>query len=218
MLERGDLVAVHEPFCYLTIFGEVDVDGRKFTSADSLLAWLHDCSEHGSVFLKDTTDYRYAEVLADRKFLAEARHAFLIRRPEEIAASFFALQPQLTDNSIGLEALYELYVAVHDAGGHPVVIDSDDLADRPEATMAAYFGAVGLPFIARSLAWEPGERQEWQRSARWHAQASVSSGFERRRQRYVHTVDSSEELARLAARHRPFYEELHAARLEIAQS
>ena len=36
--------------------------------------------------LKDTMDHQHDEVLADRRFLAGARHAFLIRRPEEIAA------------------------------------------------------------------------------------------------------------------------------------
>ena len=41
-----------------------------------------------SVFLKDHPPTTYLrDVLADRRFLAEARHAFLIRRPEEIAAS-----------------------------------------------------------------------------------------------------------------------------------
>jgi malate dehydrogenase (oxaloacetate-decarboxylating) len=42
--------------------------------------------------------------------------------------------------------------AVRDAGGDAsVVIDSDDLVARPEATMAAYCAAVGLPFIPRAL-------------------------------------------------------------------
>ena len=48
------------------------------------------------------------EVLADRRFLAEARHAFLIRRPEEIAASSYALHPGMNVNSIGLERLCEV--------------------------------------------------------------------------------------------------------------
>ena len=85
MLERGDLVALHEPFCNLTCFGETEGDGRMFHSAASLLAWLRETHDV-NVFLKDTTDYRHSEVLADRRFLAESRHAFLIRRPEDIAA------------------------------------------------------------------------------------------------------------------------------------
>ena len=55
-------------------------------------------------------------------------------------------------NAIGFQALRELHAAVRDAGGNPpVVIDSDDLAARPGATMAAYCAAVGLPFIPRAL-------------------------------------------------------------------
>jgi hypothetical protein len=218
MLQRGDLIAAHEPFGYLKVFGETDIDGRTFSSAESLLAWLRDRPRHVGVFLKDTTDHRYAEVLADRQFLAEGRHTFLIRRPEEIAASFHALQPDLTDHSIGLEALYELHTAVHDAGGTPVVIDSDDLVARPRATMAAYCAAVGLPFLPEALEWEPGARSEWRRSARWHTDASASSGFERRERTYPHTVENSAALSRFAARHRPFYDKLHAARLEVPES
>jgi hypothetical protein len=169
------------------------------------------------VFLKDTTDRRHHEVLADRRFLADARHAFLIRRPEEIAASFYALKPDMRIDHIGLEALHELHTAVRDAGAHrPVVIDSDDLVARPEATMAAYCAAVELPFIPQALTWQPGERLEWRRSARWHADVSATSGFEQGERRYTQTVESSEELARFAAHHRPFYEQLHAQRLDVA--
>ena len=155
-------------------------------------------------------------MLADRRFLAESRHAFLIRRPEEIAASNYALWPGMNINSIGLERLCELQAAVRDAGGNAsVVIDSDDLVARPEATMAAYCAAVGLPFNPRALTWEPGERSEWRRSARWHVDVSVSSGFERRERVYPHTVENSGELARFAAYHRPFYERLYAQRLDV---
>jgi len=181
MVERGDMIALHERFCNLAGFGETDVEGLTFDSPASLLAWLRDQTHDVSVFLKDTTDHRHHEVLADRRFLAGARHAFLIRRPEEIAASFYALKPDMRIDAIGLEALHELHTAVRDAGGHrPVVLDSDDLVARPEATLAAYCAAVELPFIPQALTWEPGERPEWRRSSRWHADVNTSSGFEQR--------------------------------------
>jgi len=214
ILERGDLIALHEPFGNLTCFDETAVDGRKFRSAVSLLAWLRE--ETKDVFLKDTTDNRHPEVLANRRLLAEGRHAFLIRRPEEIAASYHALYPDMSINAIGLQTAHELYVAVCDArGSPPVVIDSDDLVARPEATMAAYCAAVGLPFLPGALEWEPGERPEWQRFARWHVDVGASSGFERHEHVYTDTVDNSDELARFAARHLPFYEQLYAARLPV---
>jgi hypothetical protein len=81
--------------------------------------------------------------------------------------------------------------------------------------MAAYCAAVGLPFIPQALNWEPGERPEWRRTARWHVDVSASTGFEQRERRYTHTVDTSDELARFAAHHVSFYEELHAQRLDV---
>jgi hypothetical protein len=44
---------------------------------------------------------------------------------------------------------------------------------------------------------------------------SASSGFERRERTYPHTVENSGELARFAAHHRPFYEQLYAQRLDV---
>jgi hypothetical protein len=42
--------------------------------------------------------------------------------------------------------------AVREAGADAsVVIDSDDLVIRPEATMAAYCAAAGLPFLPEAL-------------------------------------------------------------------
>lgn len=218
MLERGDLLALHEPLEGLTYFGDIEVEGRTFDAPASLLAWLRDETQARNVFLKETTDHRVrAVVLTDRRFLAEARHAFLIRRPEAIAASLYALAPDMRTEDIGLEALHALHTAVHDADGHPpLVIDSDDLVARPEATMAAYCAAVELPFIPEALTWEAGERPEWRRSARWHVQVSATSGFEQREPTYTHTVETSEDLARFAAHHVPYYEQLHAHRLDVA--
>ena len=161
-------------------------------------------------------DRQHEEVLADRRFLAGARHAFLIRGPEEIAASYYALFPSMTINAIGMERLCEMQTAISNAGGTPpVVIDSDDLVTRPAATMAAYCAAVGLSFNPRALTWEHGERPEWRRSARWHKDISASSGFEQRERVYRHTVENSGGLARFAAHHRPFYEQLYAQRLDV---
>jgi hypothetical protein len=217
MVERGDMTVLHEPFCNLRDYGETDAGTRTFDSPLSLLAWLRDETHNMRVFLKDHPPTAYVrDVLADRRFLAEARHAFLIRRPEEIAASSYALYPGMNSGSIGLERLCEVQAAVRDAGGNAsVVIDSDDLVARPEATMAAYCAAVGLPFNPRALTWEPGARSEWRRSARWHVDVSASSGFERRERAYPHTVENSPGLARFAAHHRPFYEQLYAQRLDV---
>src|SRR5439155_1499163 len=56
MVERGDLVLLHEPFSNLADFGETDIDGRRFASPASLIAWLRGETRDIDVFLKDTTD------------------------------------------------------------------------------------------------------------------------------------------------------------------
>jgi hypothetical protein len=217
MAERGDLTVLHEPFCNLKDYGETDAGGRTFDSPVLLLAWLHDQAHRRDLFLKDTMDHQHDEVLADRRFLAGARHAFLIRRPEEIAASYYALFPPMTINAIGLERLCQMQVAIGNAGGTPpVIIDSDDLVTRPAATMAAYCAAVGLPFKPRALNWERGEKREWRRSAHWHTDTSNSTGFERHEREYPHTAENSEKLAQYAAHHHPFYEQLYAQRMEVS--
>jgi hypothetical protein len=75
MAERGDMTVLHEPFYNLKKFGATDAGERTFNSCASLLAWLRDETHGISVFLKDTTDHRHDDVFADRRFLAEARHA-----------------------------------------------------------------------------------------------------------------------------------------------
>ena len=190
MVERGDMTVLHEPFCTIRDFGETEAGGRSFDSVQSLLAWLRDGTHDMSVFVKDHPPIQCRQdVLGDRRFLALARHAFLIRRPEAIAASGYALHPSMNIDAIGLENLCVVQKAVRDAGANvSVVIYSDDLVTRPAATMAAYCAAVGLPFNPLALTWEPGERPEWRRSARWHVDVSASSGFEQREHVYPHTV------------------------------
>jgi hypothetical protein len=217
MAERRDLIVLHEPFGNLKNYGETDVDGQTVDSPAALLAWLRG-AQGSSIFFKDTMDHQYDDVLADRRFLAQARHAFLIRRPEEIAASYYALFPPMTIHAIGMDRLCQMQAAIRDAGGSPpVVIDSDDLVTRPAATMAAYCAAVGLRFSPRALTWARGEQPEWRRSAIWHADASNSSGFEQFERVYPLTAENSGKLARYAARHRPFYEELYSQRLRIGR-
>jgi hypothetical protein len=220
MVERGDLLALHEPLEGLHFIGPLEVEGRTFEAPPELLAWLVGETGGRTVFLKETVNPPVqACVLDDRRFLVEARHAFLIRRPEEIAASWLALEPDLRIFDTGLELLHGLFVAVRDAGGHPpVVVDSDDLVAHPAATMAAYCAAVGLPFLPEALTWEPGPRPEWARSSRWHQDAAASSGFDEPARPDRHVLATHPDVARFAERHTPFYEELRRHRLDVSSA
>ena len=217
MVERGDLLALHEPLEGLHFIGPLEIDGQTFESPPELLAWLADETSSRRVFVKETVNPPVLGiVVGDRRFLAEARHAFLIRRPEEIAASWFALEHDMRILDTGLRLLHDLFVAVQNAGGHPpIVIDSEDLVANPAATMAAYCAEVELPFIGAALHWQPGLRSEWARSSRWHEDAATSSGFEAPARPDRHGLATHPEVVRFTERHTPLYEELCRYRLEI---
>lgn len=214
MIQLGGLVALHEPFCNVVDYGRTTVLDREVTTHRDLIAEIRAVSATGTVFLKDTTDQRYDAVFEDRDLLREAQHTFLIRRPAEVAASFYALKPDMERAHVGLEGLHELYRAVLDAGGRaPVVLDAADLVRAPEAVLRAYCARVGLPFDAAATSWSSGARPEWSMSERWHSAVSDSTGFVDRTTRYRDTVDNNPLLASFAAHHEPFYRELHAVRL-----
>ena len=216
MLEHGGLVALHEPFDNIADHGSTVVNGHPVCHPAELITTLLGLAGTSTVFLKETTDRRHQAVLTDRRFLTEARHTFLIRSPAEIAASYYALRPELAMSEIGLEHAYDLYQAILAVGGaQPVVVDSDDLTADPAATMAAYCAAVGIPFSRPALRWAPGHRDEWRPSARWHARVSESTGFTQSATSYETTTANNTKLARFSAHHEPFYRALRAHRIAI---
>jgi hypothetical protein len=220
MAERDDRLVVHEPFSQVVDFGEVKVGEHLAHSEAEVLGVLRAIAAESPVFFKDTTDFPYPAVLADQNFLAAATHTFIIRHPAEAIASHRALAPELGRDEIGFARLYELFAAVKAAtGATPVVIDSEDLLDRPAQTVRAYCEAVGIPFLPEALSWEPGMRSEWRATSRWHASTSRTAGFRRdgdagaQRARAVEAVQADPVLRAHYDYHLPSYEKLRAAAL-----
>ncbi|MFI5496354.1 hypothetical protein [Actinoplanes sp. NPDC051859] len=214
MVEHGGVVALHEPFCNLADFGETTVDGRAIHSPAELIAAIRELARTRTVFLKDTTDQRCPAVLGDATFLREVRHTFLIRRPTEVASSFFALKPDMRLADIGIAHQHELLETIRAAGGDAAaIVDAADLMADPAAVLAGYCAAVGLPFRPEALSWPAGARTEWERSGRWHAEVSASTGFAAAASRYADTTENNPRLAAFSAFHEPYYQDLHAQRL-----
>jgi hypothetical protein len=214
MAERGDRVVVHEPFSQVVDFGEAKVgDHVAHTEADVLTS-LRAIAAEKPVFFKDTTDFHYPALLADDAFLAAATHTFIIRHPAEAIASHYELNPKLGRDEIGFAWLHEIFEAVRAAGGAtPVVIDSDDLLDRPADTVRAYCAAVGIPFLPDALIWQPGMRSEWRATSRWHESTSRTAGFSREKNDRADAVAANPVLRAYHDYHLPYYEQLRAAAL-----
>ncbi|MEO3926678.1 hypothetical protein ABGB07_22835 [Micromonosporaceae bacterium B7E4] len=216
--ERGDHVVLHEPFSQLTDFGAYVVAGQTVRGEAELIARIERLAADGPVFFKDTTDFRYPGLLADRGFLRRVSHIFLLRDPAAAIASHFALNPGLTSPEVGFERLAEIHDAVTTAGGAAVVVDSDDLVTDPPATVAAVCAAVGWDFRPNALSWSPGLLPQWQRTSRWHVRTGATDGFRPVPAEYPDTVANHSVLAAFDAHHRPFYQRLRDRRIAIERN
>jgi hypothetical protein len=220
MAERGDFAVVHEPFSYLAEFGETAVDGETVRTERDLIQGLRRMGGRAPVFFKDTTDERYPGLLADTRFLRDdAVHTFIIRHPRETIASYYAINPEVKLHQIGIEAQYEIFTAVEALTGRaPLVVDSAELVGDPAAVVATYCAQLGIPYRAEALNWQPGARDEWRPSARWHEAASTSSGFQggsaiASRDRV--DVDGDPKLRGYLEHHLPYYEALWERRMAL---
>jgi hypothetical protein len=214
MVERGDFLVIHEPFSHCSDFGVAEVGPERVQSEPELIEAILNLSTTSPVFFKDTTDFHYPHLLTHTRFLREATHTFILRHPAAVIASHFALNPQLTCAEIGIERLAEIFEAVvAETGRTPVVIDSEDLVDRPAATVAAYCAEVGIPARPEALTWAPGVLPAWARTSRWHASTAQSSGFTGQARQYQDGVENNPVLAGYLAHHLPYYERLWSARL-----
>jgi Sulfotransferase domain len=158
-----------------------------------------------SVFYqKHMTHHLLPEI--DRGALAGLSHAFLIRDPRQLLASYAQVRAAPTLADLGVAQQAEIFAAF----GGPV-IDAGDLLRRPRAGLEALCDALGVAFDPAMLAWPAGPRASdgvW--APHWYAGVQASTGFGPYRER---TAELPDRLAGLAARCEPFYAELAAHRL-----
>ncbi|MFC0105367.1 sulfotransferase-like domain-containing protein [Kibdelosporangium aridum] len=215
MIERGDLEVAHEPFSYLQVDGHYEFAGRRVSSTIELLDAMFEVNANERrVFAKDTSDYKYTQLLEDGRLFSDVVSTFMIREPKGAISSHYAMNPKATVDEYGFEYLHAIFEAVRSATGEvPLVIDGDDLVANPEATVRAYCERVGLEFKPEAMHWNPGEQNKWQRTTRWHAEVAESSGLEARKPKQRETPDTNEHLRRIAEHHQPFYDALARHRI-----
>ncbi|MDB5721273.1 MAG: Branched-chain amino acid aminotransferase [Alphaproteobacteria bacterium] len=144
--------------------------------------------------------------------LAGFTHAFLIREPARMIASYLRARESAAFEDLGLDRQADIFAREADRLGRaPPVVDAADLLSAPEPVLASLCGALGIPYDAAMLAWPAGRRSTdgiW--ASHWYAGVDASTGFGPPETGSV-TLDSA--AARLADRCRPYYERLAAHRL-----
>jgi hypothetical protein len=140
-------------------------------------------------------------------------HAFLIREPERMIASYLLKREAASFEDFGLERQAEFFEQEADRLGHaPPVVDANDVLADPEGVLSTLCGALGVPWRRSMLAWEPGRRETdgpW--APHWYAAVEASCGFGPPE---TDAVELPDDARRLADRCRPYYERLAAFRLK----
>ena len=141
-----------------------------------------------------------------RDWLRELRHAYLIRDPAHVVASYARVrgEPALADLGYGQQV--ELFRAF----GGPVVDAADVLRD-PAGVLERLCDALGIGYDPVMLSWPPGRRDTdgvW--AAHWYAAVERSTGFGRYDPAPAEVPDRLRPLIEAA---QPYYAELAAHRL-----
>jgi len=107
------------------------------------------------------------------------RHAFLIRDPARVVASYAAKRVAVRPEHLGTHRQVEYFDREADRLGHaPPVIDSADVLRDPAGTLARLCQALGITWDSAMLSWDPGPRDTdgvW--APHWYDAVMSSTGF-----------------------------------------
>ncbi|WP_369025230.1 sulfotransferase [Qipengyuania sp. RANM35] len=107
------------------------------------------------------------------------RHAFLIRDPRRVAASYANKRTAIRPEHLGTARQREYFERISDRlGAPPPVIDSADILSDPEAVLARLCEALGIAWDPGMLTWIKGPHPNdgvWQ--SHWYDAVNASTGF-----------------------------------------
>jgi hypothetical protein len=214
---RPDTVVFDEPLYafYLSSTG-LDHPGRDDVIASQPTSWQAVLSSLADAPLPPGATIGYAKHMThhvlpsvDLAAFAPFRHAFLIRDPRSLLASYARVRSAPTLSDLGLRQQAWLF---EEFGGP--VIDSADLLAAPEAGLRGLCAALGVPFSAAMLSWPAGVRATdgvW--APYWYDSVWRSTGFTPVRPGPPPTLDPS--LEPLLDRCLPYYQRLSGNKIKV---
>ena len=109
----------------------------------------------------------------------QAIHAFLIREPASVLASYTAKYDHVSLDLIGLPQQVELFERAADLSGKPpTVVRGRDIQAKPEAALRQLTAALGLDFDPSMLSWPAGPKSydgRW--ASHWYDRVWSTTGF-----------------------------------------
>jgi len=151
----------------------------------------------------------------DHSWFSEVQHAFLIRKPLAVLASYVEKRTEVTLEDIGFVQQRELYETVAArCETAPPVIDADDILANPERALLVLCEALGIDFTPAMLRWPAGRRASdgvW--APAWYQSVERSTGFAPPKARNRTALTAH--LQNLADQAQPHYEALWNLRLRF---
>lgn len=218
---RSDTQVVDEPFyaCYLNATGIVHPMQDEVLASQSA-DWNNvindvlesDLARGESIqYQKHMTQHMVADI--DQRWFNSLTHAFLIRHPAEVVASYGVKRDTVSADDIGFELQNTLFQMALDAGFENIpVIDSKDILEFPKLMLTKLCKALGVPFDEAMLAWPAGRRESdgaW--APHWYQSVESSTGFAPYNPK---TVELSKEQQKVVKECLPYYESMYAHRLQ----
>ncbi len=178
---RPDTVVTDEPLYafYLSSTG-IDHPGRDEVIASQPVSWRAVVSSLAADPLPEGVTISYAKHMThhvlpsvELSAFAPFRHAFLIRDPRALLASYARVRSAPTLDDLGLRQQARLF---EEFGGP--VIDSADVLAAPPAALRALCAALGVPFSGAMLSWPAGPRpSDGVGAPYWYDSGWRSTGF-----------------------------------------
>jgi hypothetical protein len=145
---------------------------------------------------------------------ASFTHAFLIREPERMIASYLRKRDTAVFEGFGLDRQAEFFEREADRLGRaPPVVDAHDVLTNPQTVLTKLCLALGISWDMAMLSWLPGRRLTdgpW--APHWYGAVEASTGFGPPE---TDPVDLPADAQRLAERCRPYYDRLAAHRIRV---
>jgi hypothetical protein len=214
---RPDTAVFDEPlYAYYLSSTGLDHPGRDEVIASQPASWEVVLSSLADDPLPPGVTIGYAKHMThhvlpsvDLAAFAPFRHAFLIRDPRSLLASYARVRSAPTLSDLGLRQQAWLF---EEFGGP--VIDSADLLAAPEAGLRALCAALGVPFCPSMLSWPAGPRLTdgvW--APYWYDSVWRSTGFTPVRP--GPPADLAPSLEPLLEQCLPYYERLSQNKIKI---
>ncbi len=157
---RTDCSVVDEPFyaAYLSLTGlhhpmREDILATLERDPERVVAGLRTRTD-GLCYVKHMTQHMVPGI--PRDWFGQVQHAFLIRHPARVVASYHAKREKPVLDDIGFTQQAEIFHQVRTLGQKPVVVDSYDIRAAPEATLRKLCAALDIAFDPAMLSWPKG--------------------------------------------------------------